>query len=304
MITKEQLKEFVEANPKLVTRKESVRYPGLFVVKYKRNVFYDNLWNDVLVECRGLVIDDEWNPVIQPFTKIFNRGENGTDIPHDTKVTAIRKVNGFMAGATYVDGHGVIVSTTGSLDSDFVTLAEKWITPEMKVTIERYAPMMTFVFEIVDASDPHIVTEEEGAYLIGARVVPATKDYMSDAAWESFLDDVAVSLGAKRPEWSLTTFDKVVESAKTCQHEGFVVYSDTTALKIKGPFYLTSKFFARKGAEKLFDMLSKDATVKSIKQDIIDEEYFSLVDYLVANKDEFCALDEFARLDYIKKFLV
>lgn len=303
MVTKEILKQFVEANPKLVTRKESARYPGLFVIKYKRNVFYDNLWNDVLIECRGLVVDADWNPVIQPFTKIFNRHENGTDIDRDADVTYIRKVNGFMAGATYVEGHGVVVSTTGSLDSDFVTLAEKWITPDVKSTIERYAPAMTFVFEIVDATDPHIVAEDEGAYLLGARVVPATKDYMSDAAWESFLDDAAFSMGVKRPKWNVGKFSKVVEEAKTCKHEGFVVYSDTTALKIKSPFYLTSKFFARKGAEKLFDMLSKNATVDSIKKDIVDEEYFDLVDYLVANKEEFCALDEFARLDYIKNFL-
>jgi tRNA splicing ligase len=295
--------KFIQENPKLITRKESVRYPGLFVIKYTRKCFYDGIWNKYLKEARGLVVDSDWNPVIQPFTKIFNRGENGTDIDRDTTVTSIRKVNGFMAGATYVDGHGVIVSTTGSLDSDFVVLAEKYITPEVKTVIERYAPAMTFVFEIVDATDPHIVVEEEGAYLIGARVVPATKDYMSDAAWESFLDDSAVSLGVKRPDWTVSRFSDVVETAKTCKHEGFVVYSETTALKIKSPFYLTSKFFARKGAEKLFDMLSKNATVDSIKQDIIDEEYFHLVDHLVANKEEFCALGELARLDYIKNFL-
>jgi hypothetical protein len=41
----------------LLTRKESTRYPGLFVKKYTRKVFYDNLWseNDELLEARGHV---------------------------------------------------------------------------------------------------------------------------------------------------------------------------------------------------------------------------------------------------------
>lgn len=37
----------------LIIRKESKRYPGLFTVKYHNRVFYDNLWNDELIESRG-----------------------------------------------------------------------------------------------------------------------------------------------------------------------------------------------------------------------------------------------------------
>lgn len=300
MITKEKLQEFVTANPKLVQRKESTRYPGLFVIKYKRNVFWDNLWNDVLVECRGLVVDADWNIVIQPFTKIFNRGENGTDIDRDAEVVAIRKVNGFMAAATYVEGHGVVVSTTGSLDSDFVTLAEKYITPENKGVIDRYGRGITFIFEIVDASDPHIVREDEGAYLIGGRVLPATTDYMSSIKNEEWLDEAAASMfNIKRPKWTQSRFSDVVDAARTCQHEGFVVYSKDKALKIKSPYYLTSKFFARKSEEKLLKGLEDQQWFRTV----VEEEMYPVIDYLATIKEEFVAQDEQQRLATVQAFI-
>ena len=68
MIDIKKIREFVENNPGLVTRKESIRYPGLFVLKYKRKVFYDNLWTPELQELRGLVVDEDWNIVVHPFT--------------------------------------------------------------------------------------------------------------------------------------------------------------------------------------------------------------------------------------------
>lgn len=54
----------------LIVMKQSVQHPQLSVVKYKRKVFFDNLWDDFLVECRGLVIDTDYNVVVNPMTKI------------------------------------------------------------------------------------------------------------------------------------------------------------------------------------------------------------------------------------------
>lgn len=298
MITKEKLREFVEANPKLVQRKESSRYPGLFVIKYKRNVFWDNLWNDVLVECRGLVVDADWNIVVLPFTKIFNRGENGTDIDRNADVVAIRKVNGFMAAVTHVRGHGAVVSTTGSLDSDFVTLAEKYITDQVRAVAEANHGY-TFIFEIVDPSDPHIIQEAPGAYLLGGRQLWAEGDYMSSEGVEVWLDIVARDMGVLRPEWSNARFSDVVESAKTCQHEGFVVYSKDQALKIKSPYYLTSKFLARKSEDKLLRGLNDTQWFRTV----VDEEYYPVIDYLVTIKEEFVALTEQERLAVVQAFI-
>jgi hypothetical protein len=286
----------------LIQRKESTRYPGLFVKKYTRKVFYDNLWheNQDLLEARGHVETADGKVVIRPFTKIFNRGENGTEIDRDEEVVTIRKVNGFMACATYVPEVGeVVVSTTGSLDSDFVGYAEDYIDEKVKAFIKRVSTensTTTFMFEIVHPLDPHIIREGCGAYLIGSRHVWDETPYFSDALSEDTLDAIAGkdAMDVLRPNWKVCKFSEIVQEAKTCFHEGFVVYGQKskTALKIKSPFYLTLKAAARK----------KD--IMSLNKQMVDEEFYDLIDHIKANQEIFNALDEQARLEYMKQFLL
>src|SRR5947207_6854977 len=177
---------------------------GFSVFKYSREVFYRALWNTnpLLLEARGMVLADDGTKVIWPFTKVFNHHENGTELALDTKVIAPRKVNGFMASARYWKGE-LIVSTTGTLDSDFAKLARSYI--EKLEGIEIMAANITVLFEICENSDPHIVAEEEGAYLIGGRYMENTM-YEGEMLTEGQLDVWANLIGAKRPEVFMGTF--------------------------------------------------------------------------------------------------
>lgn len=301
-----ELKDYVTKNPKLVQMKESVTYPGLFVVKYKRTVFYKNLWDDFLVECRGLVVDKDFNAVVRPFTKIFNRFERDTDIDRDDEVLWVKKVNGFMASVTYVPLlDKVVVSTTGSLDSDFVRMAEEYITDEMKATIAENTKdnPYTFLFEIVHPNDPHIINEIPGAYLIGCRKVSHNGPYFSHVEMEKMLDEWAKSFNCLREAWGTCKFSEVVETAKRCEHEGFVVYSITNPgkmLKIKSPFYLISKFLGRVGAGKLEHMLTHPDWMN---WDTIDEEFFPVIHYLVDNKDKYMVMGEQEKIRFVQDFI-
>jgi hypothetical protein len=281
--------------------KESKRYPGLFVLKYKNKVFYDNLWNDDLIEMRGRVVDAQGNTVINPFTKIFNRFENKTDIDRDEEVLAIQKINGFMAAITYVPKVGAsVVSTTGSLDSDFVALAEKHLD-RLKGRVadmaKRSGNYFTFLFEIVDESDPHIIKEKPGAYLLGLRHINSTEAYKSSPETEMFLDHLAQEWEVYRPKWFIDKFSHVVKMAKTAMHEGYVVYG-SKSLKIKTPYYLTTKFLARINADKLVDKLNDKRELKKT----IDEEFYALIDYVDEFKDIFLICNEQQRIIFIENF--
>lgn len=298
--------EYAKANPKLVQAKESVRYPGLFVLKYKRNVFYDNLWNDQLVELRGRVVDAYGNTVISPFTKIFNRHENDTEIDRDEECLVIDKINGFMAAMTYVPSvDKVVISTTGSLDSEFVDLAEKHIG---RPCIRDYIAKMytngwtgTWLFEIVDETDPHIISEEEGAYLIGYRP-HSMENYFSKPSTEGELDNVAIAMRVMRPWWSVEKFGNVTHTIKTYNREGVVVYGlhSGTSLKIKTPFYLMTKFLGRMGINRMETLLENRARfIDTVK----DEEFFPLVDYLIEWRDTFLRFEPQDRIEFIRDFI-
>ncbi len=295
------LREFVINNPKLVKMAESKRYPGLYVLKYTRKVFYDNLWNEYLEECRGAVVDKDFNVVIRPFTKIYNRHERGTDISRDELVTGVQKINGFMAGATYVPQYGkVIVSTTGSLDSEFVDMAETYITQRVKDAIvsteKQTGERGTWLFEISHPNDPHIIKELNGAYLIGLRKVADDKYYRSDANLEFSLDWWARNVGVNRPAWSCRRFSDFVSEVKICRHEGFVVYGDKTVLKMKSPYYLITKFFARIGVDRLLR-----TELRQLKE-TIDEEYYGLADFVFVNREKFSAMTEQDRIKFIEEY--
>src|SRR5574343_866850 len=158
---------------------------GCTMYKYHRKVFYDNLWHidERLLECRGIIIDKDRMIVQRPFKKVFNYGENKTLVPHDKEVIAVRKVNGFMCAVSDV------VSTTGSTTSKFVDIAKKYV--------HEVPSSHTWLFEICDESDPHIISEQYGAYLIGARDKvngSLLSEAMLDLAVEWFRDGYDVEL--------------------------------------------------------------------------------------------------------------
>lgn len=298
-MNKDELKKFVQENPKLVTMKESTNYPGLFVLKYSRAVFYKGLWNDFLEECRGTVIDADFNVISRPFTKIYNfRVEDKSPVLDDsTVVTAYRKVNGFMAALTW-HNNDILVSTTGSLDSDFVGYIKEmmlkhacWEDWQMAISGARGATLM---FECVHPINPHICPEDAGMYLLGHRdnewdsKIHAFGDYLA-----SFLKSYALdTLKCHGVDYEVLTVGELMAQSKTAKHEGFVAYTeDGKSFKIKTKYYLIQKALARK----------KD--IMSLNKEFIDEEFYPMVAHLNSIKDQFNALDEQSRLEYMRNYL-
>ena len=301
-----EIKKFVEENPRLVTRKESKRYPGLFVLKYAKRVFYDNLWHTspLLLDLRGLVVDSEYNLIARPFTKIFNYGENGTggNWSDASSVTVTRKVNGFMATVTrYKDQ--VIISTTGSLDSDFVGYAEKYL---LGITASMIRPHVSYMFEIVHPDDPHIIPEAEGAHLLAAvehdngnHHYSFTQSILMEDAQVNF-EPLGIHIESPKDGYTFT-FGDIKKIVKSCKHEGFVIVNlkNNETIKIKSPYYLFNKFLARVGTEKLISGF-KQGTIKQR----IDEEYYPIIDRLKEyGIDKFTEQTEQQRLITLKQWI-
>lgn len=294
---KEKLQQFVIDNTKLVSKKPAG--PGIFVLKYKKSVFFDNLWNDFLEECRGTIVDNDFNLVTYPFTKIYNYGveQRAPVFAADEQVTAFRKVNGFMVAVTYHNGD-VLVSTTGSTDSDYVDMAKEmmlkhmpWADWQMEFANDDMRGM-TVMFECVHPNDPHIVPEEAGMYVLGYR----ENEWGSKVGHDPFmLKDLGSMLKCHVPESYTTNMARLQQMAKECKHEGFVFYSaDGRGAKIKSPHYLVSKFVARNPRT---DKLMRP----NVKQSL-DEEYYPLIDAIQADIEAFTALDEQARLSWVRTF--
>lgn len=284
MYNKEQLKELINIHleQKLITVKRSTKYPGLRVVKYAKRCFYDNIWNDFLKECRGLVIDDDYNVIVYPMTKIFNYGENGwfPDITTDTNITAYRKYNGFLGCVTYHSDYGVIYSTTGSLDSKYCDMIEESIDTQHTLKALRPDCHVTLYFEICHPDDPHIIKEEHPYYFLGLR----DKDgYTPDTL-----------------NGGVTTLNVLFSS--DVRHEGWVCHTDKgEVFKIKTPHYLRTKFFARANINKLEQVLKHGSTKNEDYLSNFDEDLYTIVDYVKIHKDSFMLMDEQERINFINE---
>jgi hypothetical protein len=293
---KDKLKQFVIENPKLVSMKPAG--DGIYVLKYSKRVFYDNLWNDFLEECRGTIVDADFNVVQRPFTKIYNYGVEAKApvLSEDTVVECFRKVNGFMVAVTWYNGK-LLVSTTGSTANDYVDMANSFID-KRRETFERYVsgfPDFTFMFECVHENDPHIIVEKPGLYYLGSREKTWESVARNDG-WDSINE---FALADHMVEWKRCTLGEVLQEVKTVRHEGFVVYANdyTTSFKIKSPYYLTAKWVARNPrTDKLVNM---EADIKKN----LDEEYYPLVDAIRANIVEYTEMDEQSRLSWVRNYL-
>mgnify|MGYP003588685809 CR=1 FL=1 len=300
-----ELYDWIVANPKLATLKESQSYPGFAVAKYKRNVFYDDLWNRQLEECRGTVFDMETKKiVILPFRKIYNYGIDPKSPKFDDgeMCQALRKVNGFMLGATFVPClNEIVLSTTGSLDSDFCRYGWEMLLEmdpkefEGFLSFVRLFPDATHMFECVHPSDPHIIPEAVGLYYLGSRFhsLDASILYLTEINTKAheFLNTARVNI--LTPEW--TTVGALKEKAMKVDHEGFVFYTPTGAAKIKSPYYLAAKLFARAG--------NLDRLLNGKAKDYLDEELWPLVDAVKADREFFATLGEQERLTYCREIL-
>ncbi|MDK4680389.1 RNA ligase [Kingella negevensis] len=303
-------KRFLQHGQRDFTAKASRQYPELRVLKYRRHVFYDNCFNDALVEMRGLVLDSHDNIIIRPFKKVFNYSERVAknskypiEIPEDFRVDAVVKVNGFLGCCTHIrlpENHTnyganfnnkTLFSTTGSLDSDFAKMTAKHCS-QYENMFSDY-PNHTFLFEVCDPIDVHIIREAFGATLIGVIEVATGRQWR-----EQELDDIAARYDVKRPQViENISFGELKALLKTVEHEGFMVFDSATKemlFKLKSPYYLVSKLFGRSTADNLSRKLDKRH---------VDEEFYPLIDYISANQSYFNELAELDKIAFIQEFL-
>src|SRR5690349_5104447 len=68
----------------------------LFIFNYTEETQFSKRWDNITLNCRGLILDDDYNIVARPWKKFFNFGERDLEIDFNAPVEVTDKMDGSL----------------------------------------------------------------------------------------------------------------------------------------------------------------------------------------------------------------
>jgi hypothetical protein len=201
-----------------------------------------DFYNEIVHECRGLILRDNFVPACVPFYKFGNYGEGYTpDIDWDT-ARVQEKVDGSIIKTWYDDLSGWRVSTNGVINAytallqndvgKFKTFGELFDFARLSqgLDYDKLDKENTYMFELTSPYNRVIVKHSSVSIThIGTRN-------------NKTLDELDVDIGIKKPKsYLLSSLEDCIKAAEVLgyNNEGFVVVDGNwNRIKIKSPAYV------------------------------------------------------------------
>lgn len=250
----------------------------LRIYNYTQNTMFDREWNEVTMNCRGLITTYGGNVVARAFPKFFNYGEPGSAeiMPHEP-VRVMDKADGSLIIVSQYIGHQVVASR-GSFTSDQARAAYEMV--ERLVEEEGYelpAEGDCDLFELVGPSNRIVLSYPEDDLIYLGSVDEKGRDYQH----------VGPSTTKRAVEvMEYTTLAEALAAPPREHAEGFVVSSlnGRRKVKIKQDDYLRLHAIVTNcSARRLWEY----AAVHVGKQWIVSDQHWASymrLDPAVANK--------------------
>lgn len=129
----------------LVVKQDHPTLP-LSIYNYSRTCQYERLWDDVTMDCRGLVLDSEGNVIAKPFRKFFNMEEHKLEEIPNEPFEVFEKMDGSLGILFNYKGEWIL-STKGSFTSD---QAIKGMEIAKRYNYDKICvPGFVYLFEII-----------------------------------------------------------------------------------------------------------------------------------------------------------
>jgi RNA ligase len=265
----------------------------LTIWNYSEKVQYDNLWDDITTQTRGLVTDDKGNIVARPFKKFFNDSEKKHTPTPDFDV--YDKLDGSLGILFHYEGEWVL-ATRGSFTSD---QAVKGFEMLQKYDYQKLHKDYTYLFEII-YDDNRIVVKYNYEDLILLGMINTETGYEVDLYGEGNdvrLKNLITNLGFKvvRKYDGINDYS-ILKGMIKDDEEGFVVkFSNGDRVKIKGEEYLKlHKLITSVSTTAIWEMMSEGRDVLELLKEVPDEFYNKIKTYVRDLKYTYFSLSEYA----------
>ena len=250
----------------------------LTIWNYSEKVQYENLWDEITLQTRGLVTDNEGNVVARPFKKFFNLEEGKHTPTSDFEVYA--KLDGSLGILFYYNNQWVM-ATRGSFTSD---QAIKGFEMLQKYDYESLNKKFTYLFEIIFENNRIVVQYPfDDVVLLG--MINTETGYEvnihegnEDIRHQNMIKNIGLKVVEKFN--GISDYSVLKDMVKD-DEEGFIVrFSNGDRMKIKGEEYLRlHKIMTNVSTTSVWEVLSNGGNFENLLKDVPDEFYKKIKSY-------------------------
>ena len=196
----------------------------LKIINYTEKAQFDNEWNNVTAQCRGLIVNSEGTVIARPFDKFLNYGQRDADkLLMDERVVATDKMDGSLGILWSYQGEQGI-ATRGSFTSEQAIHATKLWKEKYGFAV---SPEWTYMFEIVYPENRVVLNygDMDELVLLGVRDIEEGSVLLPN--------EVYTWRGPRAQTFPYETLREALEAPQRPNAEGLVLYFPDLDYRIK-----------------------------------------------------------------------
>lgn len=262
MITYKKIKPYIKKG--LIREEKHPEFENIRIFNYTNQCQFDRKWDDITMNCRGLILDINADKIIaRGFTKFFNYSEyieRGDKIPNETPFIT-EKIDGSLIIHSQINGKDYL-STRGSFVSEQAIWATNWWKQNIKDNI--YQEGYTHLFEVCYPENQIVVRYDfSGLVYLGS---------IENETGKTKIFNIPNSIKTLK-KIENTDLSKLLEMDEP-NSEGFVIYYPVSnlRLKIKFPQYIKlHKVVTGLSSIGIWELLKSGQEINNIIESMPDE---------------------------------
>lgn len=256
---KEDLEKEIELG--YIHKKKHPEYP-IYLYDYSCNAQFEKHWNDVTLNCRGLILDENYNVIAKPFPKFFNYeelSELNIKIP-DEPWEIYSKEDGSL-GILYQYDKKTFIATRCS----FISNQAKWATNYLNKNYPGipFNKTRTYLFEIIYPENRIVVDYKNKEKLLLLAILDNNKNKEYPTEGLGFETPMKY-IGVKK-------FETVRDTIKRKNAEGFVI-------KFKSGLRVKMKYKEYVELHKIFSGINERIVIEHYINKTLDKVYSVIPD--------------------------
>lgn len=251
--------------------------PEMWILNYTEKAAYESHWNNVTLNCRGLIIGPFANIIARPFPKFFNYGQPGCpEIDLDEEAIVSDKMDGSLGILYQFDGPDWRIATRGSFTSDQAIHA----TEILKSKYADFKPVRgyTYLFEIVYPENRIVCDYAEMDDLVCIGIV----NNDNGASFDADFADALLWNGPVTEVFPYQTMREALSAKPRKGAEGFVVHllESDVRVKIKQEDYIAlHRIVTGLNARSVWQAMVDNTTEELIEQ--VPDEFHGFVNDVI-----------------------